>query len=148
MCYCNVPQPHQYRNALTIAYNGSWPLLTKYHPYVFAAKDDVAVCIPRRKFRLSTLLYAQFMLNREVWRHSYGRKCFREKLKRFNIEVPIDDNGDLNEQAIENIVACASYWKFYEELVSKLEATEKTGTMEPFLNEENPPQNIAPILTK
>jgi hypothetical protein len=48
--------------------------------------------------------------------------------------MPIDDKGQLDEAAIENTVASTSYWNFYEELVSKLEATEPVATMESFLN--------------
>ena len=60
--YVDVPKRKQFQYTITIAYNGQ-PLTTKYHPYVFAAKDDVAVCIPKQKWRLSTLSYIQYMLN-------------------------------------------------------------------------------------
>ena len=43
--FCTVPLEHIYENCLTVAYNGS-PMVTKYHPYKFVAKDDVAVLIP------------------------------------------------------------------------------------------------------
>ena len=37
----DIPDDKIYGRCLTVAYNGSWPLLTKYHPYRFGAKDDV-----------------------------------------------------------------------------------------------------------
>ena len=67
-----------YHNRLTIALNGS-TLTTKYHPYIFAAKDDVAVCVPREPVRLTTQLFVQAMVNRERWRYSYYRKWLSGK---------------------------------------------------------------------
>jgi len=46
MGYYDVPPDQQYRNAITVAYNGSWPIMSKFHPYAFGAKDDVAVLVP------------------------------------------------------------------------------------------------------
>jgi hypothetical protein len=41
--YYDIPKDQRYGRTLTVAYNGSWPLTTKFHPYEFGAKDDVAV---------------------------------------------------------------------------------------------------------
>lgn len=109
--YVDVPNDKLYRETLTIAYNGQ-PLTTKFHPYEFAAKDDVAVCIPKRTMRISTLMYIQYMLNQERWRYSYGRKCFKEKLSKINISLPLYSNGMINEDTIEQIVSNTSYWNF------------------------------------
>lgn len=108
--YCSVPQQRVYRNALTVAYNGA-PLTTKYHPYAFAAKDDVAVLLPRRAFGAATLLFVQMMLNRERWRYSYGRKCFREKLSRMYVRLPMKE-GVVDEAGIAAVMANTSYWDF------------------------------------
>ncbi len=109
--YCSVPKNMIYANTLTIAYNGR-PLTTKYHPYRFAAKDDVAVCIPKKLLKTSTLIFIQYIINRQIWRYSYGRKCFREKLSKLQIHVPIDEHGDIDEEAIEKIVSNTSYWDY------------------------------------
>ena len=101
--YSSVPSERAYGNALTIAYNGQ-PLTTKYHPYRFAAKDDVAVCIPKRKLRVSTLVFLQYILNRQRWRYSYGRKCFKGKLSRLQLHVPLNDKNEIDEDVIEKIV--------------------------------------------
>ena len=61
--FVDVPEDGLYRHQLTIALNGR-PLTTKYHPYRFAAKDDVAVATPLKSLRLTTLLVVQAMLNR------------------------------------------------------------------------------------
>ena len=85
--YYNIPQHLTYRNCITIAYNGQ-PLLAKYHPYRFGAKDDVAVLIPRNGLSETTLLYVAAQINLQKWRYSYGRKCFREKLSSVHISLP------------------------------------------------------------
>ena len=56
---------HVYDHKMTVAFNGA-TLSAKYHPYSFAAKDDVAVCSPRKPLRLTTELFIQVMLQREL----------------------------------------------------------------------------------
>jgi len=87
MGYFEVPKGKRYQGCITVAYNGSWPLLAKYHPYEFGAKDDVAVLIPKRPLPETALLHTAAVLNTMVWRYSYGRKCFREKLR--NVVLPM-----------------------------------------------------------
>jgi type I restriction enzyme M protein len=58
----DIPQENQYRHCLTVAYNGQ-PILTKYHPYYFGTKDDVAVLIPKETLQPSTLLFIAASLN-------------------------------------------------------------------------------------
>jgi len=94
--YFDIPANKVYEKCLTVAYNGSWPLLTKFHPYKFGAKDDVAVLTPRKAISETALIYVASLLNGAVWRYSYGRKCFRQKLKDFRIAPPvIRKNGDI-----------------------------------------------------
>ncbi len=95
----DIPSDKQYRNTLTVAYNGQ-PLTTKYHPYTFGAKDDVGVLLPREEMTETTLLYIAGQLNKSKWRYSYGRKCFREKLKRFEVHVPVLKDGSIDQETI------------------------------------------------
>ncbi len=118
--FVEVPKNKTYSQCLTIAYNGSWPLLTKYHPYTFAAKDDVAVCLPKKTIMLSTLIFIQYMLNRETWRYSYGRKCFNEKLKDFKIQLPSTEKGEIDELAIREIMSVCSYWDELNSMVERI----------------------------
>src|SRR5258706_2307185 len=104
--YFDIPLNKTYKNAITVAYNGSYPLTTRYHPYRFGAKDDVAVLTPRKPMKDSTLFYIAALLNRMTWRYSYGRKCYREKLQNVSILVPvIASNGeiDIDEQEITRV---------------------------------------------
>ena len=113
--FCTAPLEHIYENCLTVAYNGS-PMVTKYHPYKFVAKDDVAVLIPKRTLRATTVLFVQMMLLRETWRYSYGRKCFKNKLMRTVINLPVKD-GNLNEDSIQKVITGTSYWDFIQPMI-------------------------------
>ena len=62
-------------------------LTAKYHPYEFAAKDDVAVCVPKCPLRLTTELFIQMMINRERC-VILSPKYFADELRRFTIQPP------------------------------------------------------------
>lgn len=119
MSFVDLPQGNIYKNCLTIAYNGSWPMTAKYHPYSFGAKDDVAVCIPKRSMEISTLIFIQFVLTSETWRFSYGRKCFRQKLSNIKINLPADEQGELDEELMKSIAINTSYWNYLRKVYSK-----------------------------
>jgi type I restriction enzyme M protein len=84
-------------------------LTTKYHPYDFATKDDVAVCFPRKPWRLSTIVFVQLMMAREKWRYSYYRKCFMGKLRRQSVVLPAK-GVNVDEDTIETIMESTTYW--------------------------------------
>ena len=104
----NADEVHE--NAFTIAYNGSWPMTTKYHPYRFIAKDDVAVARPKDGVAIETAFLAAVMLNTEVWRYSYGRKCFKAKLKASTVPMPTRD-GAVDHDWIRALVEASPYWQ-------------------------------------
>lgn len=107
--YYDIPKEKRYEHAITVAYNGS-PLTSKYHPYPFGAKDDVAVLKPKVPVPEAFLLYVAAVLNRMRWRYSYGRKCFREKLKAVFIPVPVGNAQGpilLDEKFLAKVVADA-----------------------------------------
>ena len=110
----NADQVH--RAKLTIALNGS-PMLTLWHPYPFAGKDDVAICTPRTPLQVSTLLFIQAIINRERWRFSYYRKCYMGKLRRFSIQLPSSVNG-VDEDVIASVVKSSPYWDYVESWAS------------------------------
>jgi hypothetical protein len=112
--FVEVPAEHIYDHKLTIAFNGMNTLTTKYHPYRFAAKDDVAVCNPLKPLRVSTLFFIQVMMGRERWRYNYYRKCFMEKLRRQSIELPAS-HGEIDEDCIATVVSGSRYWAYLEE---------------------------------
>lgn len=107
--YYETAEEQIYQHTLTVAYNGQ-PLTAKMHLYGFGAKDDVAVLIPREAMHCPTLVFVCAALNSMRWRYSYGRKCFRAKLHRLRIYLPLTEGGDVDEEAIRLIVTKARYW--------------------------------------
>lgn len=100
----DIENEYMYSKTITIAYNGQ-PLTSKYHPYRFGAKDDVAVLLPLVDLDESTLIYIAAWLNHRRWRYSYGRKCFKNKMKQINIELPAHEDGSINEDFISSLHA-------------------------------------------
>jgi hypothetical protein len=111
--FYDIPKEKQYSNTITVAYNGI-PLTTRFHPYIFGAKDDVAICINSNQLRLTTIIFIGMLLNRLSWRFSYGRKCFQNKLKYLKISLPIDAEGNLEQDYMEGCVKNTSYWDLIE----------------------------------
>jgi type I restriction-modification system DNA methylase subunit len=114
----DVPKTVLFANALTIAFNGS-PLTTKLHPYRFGAKDDVAVALPVADLPVEALIFIQAQINSERWRFSYYRKCFREKLGRTIVELPITVDGELDVEFMTLSVRAQPYWWFLSSRLSK-----------------------------
>ena len=100
--YFDIPPEKRHKNCVTVAYNGQ-PLLAKFHPYEFGAKDDVAVLTPTSPMQPNTLFYVAAQLNNMIWRYSYGRKCFRTKLHNVQIPIPINASGDVDEDMVKEI---------------------------------------------
>jgi hypothetical protein len=117
--FFEIPKENQYLNTLTIAYN-ALPLTTKFHTYQFGAKDDVAVCINSKNLKLTTLLFIGAILNRQRWRFSYGRKCFKEKIKVQSIYLPIDSKGQIDEDTMEKFVKNTPYWTHLHAYLGRL----------------------------
>lgn len=107
--YFDASKIHSHK--MTIAFNGA-TLAAKHHPYSFAAKDDVAVCIPKSPLGLTTILFIKVMLKREQWRFSYYRKCYKEKLDRVTIPLPTTPAGQIDEDAIKAIIKITPYAGF------------------------------------
>jgi type I restriction enzyme M protein len=105
--YYDIQPGDLHERALTVAFNGA-PLTTHFHPYRFGAKDDVAVLEPVDPLPDSLLIYVAAVLNSKVWRYSYGRKCYREKLARVDLALPVTANAldpTLANELLENAFA-------------------------------------------
>lgn len=100
------------RDLTTIAFNGL-PLTTKVHPYSFATKDDVAVAVPKMDLPPEALIFIQAALNSERWRFSYYRKCYMDKMTRFEIALPVTGaNHAPDVPFMVQAVQAQPYWWF------------------------------------
>ena len=83
--------------------------------------------MPKRALRATSLLFIQLMLSRETWRFSYGRKCFKNKLTRTLINLPVDGE-DLDEDAMGEVISSTSYWEFVRPMIK--DAVPSSGDMD------------------
>jgi hypothetical protein len=140
--YIDPPEENIYENCLTVAYNGTRPLATRFHPYKFATKDDVAVLKPKEnaealkqdeQLSSASLIYIANAIEQHKWRYSYSRKCYKDKMLNVEVKLPIDEDGNINLAYMESVVNQSSYWGVLESYINNkgLEATtEETNISE------------------
>lgn len=80
----------------------------------FLVTDNVVVCYPKRRFRMTSLFFIQMMINRAKWRYSYGRQCYKTKFSRTEIYLPIKKDGTIDEEIMEKVTKNSSYWNYLE----------------------------------
>ncbi len=100
-----------YENCVTIASDGSWPMSSFYHPYKFSAKDNVIICRPDDNLSLKSILFITAQLNSQIWRFSYGRKCYLNKIDKIQIPLPVDNKGKIDFKTIDAIVDSCQVWE-------------------------------------
>ncbi len=96
-------EPIHEANTITVNYNGSVGEAF-YQPKPFWASDDVNVLYP--KFRLNKYI-AMFLLpliKKEKYRFSYGRKWESTRMKESIIRLPINVQGDIDVDFMENYI--------------------------------------------
>jgi len=103
-------QSHLFENCVTIASDGSWPMSSFYHTYKFAAKDNVIVCRPNKNLSIKAIVFITAQLNSQIWRFSYGRKCYLNKTDKIQIPLPINTKGDIDFGTIEAIIDSCQVW--------------------------------------
>jgi hypothetical protein len=105
--YYDIPDEDVHERSLTVAFNGA-PLTTHFHPYEFGAKDDVAVLTPLEPMPDSILIYVAALLNSKTWRYGYGRKCYRDKMTRVELTLPVKGrNAELDPAVADRLLARA-----------------------------------------
>ncbi len=59
----------------------------------------------------------QLVLNREVWRHSYGRKLYRARLEKFEISLPVKKDSAIDEPGIASWLRVSPFWNSVGEML-------------------------------
>lgn len=80
----------------------------------FIATDNVLICEPKRQFRITTLFFIQLMINMQKWRFSYGRQPYKRIFSKTKIFLPVNDDGEIDEDYIEDIVKNCYGWMMIE----------------------------------
>jgi hypothetical protein len=101
---------HIFENCITIASDGSWPMSSFYHPYKFAAKDNVIICKPNKNLTLKAILFITAQFNSQIWRFSYGRKCYLNKTDKIQVPLPVNKKGEIDYETINAIVDSCPVW--------------------------------------
>ena len=101
--FYDIPNNKIHKHCLTVTYDGR-PLTTKFHNYKFSAYDNVGVLIPKFNIKKTTLLFICLILNIERWRYGYGRKCYKQKLEKLSIKLPVNKDNEVDEAYIEKIM--------------------------------------------
>jgi len=78
----------------------------------FISTDNVVICIPKQALKLTTLIFIQYMLNRQKWRYSYGRQCYKTKFSKTKILLPVIGDKTLDENFMESVVSNKPYWNY------------------------------------
>jgi type I restriction enzyme M protein len=99
-----------FENCVTIASDGSWPMSSFYHPYKFATKDNVIICRPNKNLNIKTILFITAQLNSQIWRFSYGRKCYLNKIDKIQVPLPVNAKKEIDFEAINAIVDSCEVW--------------------------------------
>lgn len=80
----------------------------------FIATDNVLICKPKRQFRITTLFFIQLMINLQKWRFSYGRQPYKRIFSKTRIFLPVNNNGEIDEDYIEELVTNCYGWAMIE----------------------------------
>ncbi|MFW6246668.1 MAG: HsdM family class I SAM-dependent methyltransferase [bacterium] len=113
-------QEHILKNSITIASDGQ-PLTTFFHYYPFTTKDNVLICKPKIPYKFTTMLFFTTQLSSLKWRFSYGRKCYTNKAQALKIFLPVNKDGNIDEDFINYVFKNSYNWEFLERLFVPLE---------------------------
>lgn len=76
----------------------------------FIATDNVVILKPIQALKETTLFFIASMINRERWRWSYGRQCYKTKLSKLDFFLPAKTNKTIDEDYIEKIIETSYGW--------------------------------------
>jgi len=111
--FYDIPENKTHKECITIAYDGR-PLTAKFHNYKFSAYDNVGVLKPRFSMKRTTILFISLILNIERWRYGYGRKCYKQKLEKLNIKLPVNKDNELDEDYIGKIMKSRDVFGYFK----------------------------------
>lgn len=63
--------------------------------------DDINVLKPKKEMSLEVLYYCCFLIRRESWKYSYGRKVTPTRLKQMQLLMPVNKDGEIEYEILE-----------------------------------------------
>lgn len=102
-------KPNSKGKCITVALNGSVGEVF-FQPNDFITSGDNAVLTLLNDYNPYLLLYIGYQIHNQKWGFNYYRKLSEERLKKFMIPMPINNNGDYDLEYIEKITKnCYGY---------------------------------------
>ena len=90
-------------NTITVNYNGSVGEAF-YQPQPYWASDDVNVLYPKFRFNMYIGMFLIPLIKKEKYRFNYGRKWESTRMKDSEIRLPVDENGEIDVDFMENYI--------------------------------------------
>lgn len=107
-------EPNFTKNSLTIALDGTCGV-TFYQFEDFISGEKTAVLTLKEKFDVYLMFYLAYLLRRMSWRYSYGRKLSIERLKKFEVQIPVTVDYKIDYNHIKEIVENCYGWNVIKE---------------------------------
>ncbi|RGO16721.1 hypothetical protein DXB28_20650 [Bacillus cereus] len=83
----------------------------QFQDYV-TVPDDISILLPKEKMSIEELLYFAYLIRKESWRYSYGRKLSLTRLKNFSFKLPVDSTGAVDIKLIKDLCHNCYGWEF------------------------------------
>lgn len=94
--------------SITVASNGK-PGISFYQPLNFCATGDVNILAPKFKSSKYILLFITSIIEKEIYRFSYGRKWGKTKMEKHKIKLPATKEGNPDWEFMENYIKALPY---------------------------------------
>ncbi len=104
-------KPIHKANTITVNYNGNGVAEAFYQPKPFNCSDDVNVLYPKFQMNQYIALFLCTLIRLEKFRFNYGRKWHLERMKSSKIYLPINDEGNVDFEFMENYIKTLDYSK-------------------------------------
>lgn len=100
----------KYKQCLTASMNGSKTGYVAYHDYGFNANADCGILVPKNeKLNVYTGLFFATIMKEFSFKYIYGRKLTKTRLENEVIMLPIDEEGNINFEFMENYIKSLPY---------------------------------------
>jgi len=98
----------------------------------FMATDNVLILLPKIRLAPTTLFFIQIMLNKEKWRCTYGRQLYKEKFKKTRIQIPINQNGHIDEDQMRTLIQKSPYWNLLQSYITSVMSSLPKSTIDSY----------------
>ncbi|MBU0458569.1 restriction endonuclease subunit S [Patescibacteria group bacterium] len=115
--HCNE-KPNFKSNSVTVSLDGiCGTTFFQFQDYI--AGEKTAVVTLKEKYNPYLLLYIAALIRMMSWRYHYGRKLSIGRLEELSLKLPVEEDGNIDFDAIEKIVKNSYGWEIVDAHLSK-----------------------------